>query len=142
MANDLFAKLEARIKAVVDGLGLASGVTVNTGSSADTLEPPYVMCAVEAAPQEVHHNVNVWEVSAKVSVGTNADDETLATHRARVATVFDAFRQDNLASTLSDATEGVGVQFVHSTTLESEQLEREWVDTISFTLIAGPEYVS
>lgn len=140
--NDFFAKLEARLKAVVDAIGLDSSVTVSAGSSAGTLEPPFVICAARETSGEVFLDSSIYEVTAAVVVGTNMDDETLATHRARVAEVFDAFRQSGIAATLSDETEGIYVYQVHSPSFESEQEERELMDVLTFTVVACPKHLA
>lgn len=142
MANDLFGKLEARLKAIVDGLGLDSSVSVNTASTADTVEPPYVVCSARDTGGEVVYNSNVYEVTAAVVVGSNADDTTLAAHRARVATVFDALRQTDIAASITDPTEDIYCYQVKDPSFESERIDREWVDVLAFTAVVCPEHLT
>lgn len=100
--NDLFSKLEAAMKSVVDALGL-DGVTVNTGMDDDELTVPYVVCNADSAGEEVVKDTGLMEVSARVIVASEADAHDMTTHRSRVATVFDAFMDDAIAATLSSA---------------------------------------
>lgn len=101
-SNDLTSKAEAAMKSVVDALAL-TGVTSNTGQDDDTLALPNVICSVEQTGEEVPIGSGNFVLTGRATVNSSADDETLAAHRARVATVFDAFMADNIGATLSAA---------------------------------------
>jgi 3-phosphoglycerate kinase len=102
--NDLTSKAEAARQSVVDALAL-TGVTVNTGQDDDTLALPNVICSVEQGNEEVIGLGN-FRLVARVTVNSSSDDNTLAEHRTRVATVFDAFINDAIHTTLSAAVSG------------------------------------
>jgi len=97
--NDLTCKLEESMKMVVDGLSLA-GVTVNTGVEEETLAVPYVICAADGMQEEIK-STGIYRCGARVIVASSADDTSLTDHRTRVSTVFDAFLDSGIATTLS-----------------------------------------
>lgn len=102
--NDLNSKLEEAMKSVVDDLALAS-VTVNAGATTEDLATPYVVCACSAGGTEAENlkGTGIYVHTATVTVTSSLDDDTMVTHRSRVASVFDAFRDNDIATTLSSA---------------------------------------
>ncbi len=93
-------KVEEALASVVGDLTLdvysgdspATAVTVNTGMDDGSYEIPCVVCSVVAAGDEVVKGAGVYRSPAVVRVVSSAN-VTLAEHRARAATVFDAFQQ-------------------------------------------------
>ena len=131
--NDLLSKVEAALKSVVDSLGL-TGCTVNTGTDDDTLETPYAVCQARNAADNELRDLGVWTVEAAVMVGSSADDVgtdgALIEHRRRVAEVIDAIQSDGIAASLSAAVPDFHCFDCHFSGLESDRVNRRWVDTI------------
>lgn len=98
--SDLLSKVEASAKAVVDDLGV-SGVLCFTGVTDDTLQLPNVVVVAEATGKEVPPRTGNHVVTLRVDVQSQANDSSLDEHRERVATVFDAFADSDLPTTMS-----------------------------------------
>jgi len=103
--NDLESKLEAAMLALVNTLTLTVGadeeaLTKNTGLDDDAFGVPNVICYAEVGSEYVKDSGN-FVCQCRVTVTSHPSDTTLANHRARVATVRDAFMDDGLAATLS-----------------------------------------
>lgn len=101
--SDVLNKTEAAVKAVIDALAV-SGLTTYTKQDDDTQTLPkaIVKCGEfrELHDQGLYGN---FQGAVAVRIVSNADDTTLAAHRARVATILDALSYDNLATTATAA---------------------------------------
>lgn len=141
--NDLNAKVEEAMDSVVTDLAL-SGVTVNTGGTAETLTTPYVICSCLGGGAEAENlkGTGVYVHAATVTVGSSMDDGTLATHRARVASVFDAFRDDAIAATLSSAVSGFHVYDVTFTGATQEEADRKLMNTLEMEIVCCASDIS
>lgn len=101
--NDLQSKIEAAAKVLVDALAL-SGVTVTTGADDDTIALPAVFCmAGDLTEAEGLIGTGIFRGALTIRVKSNANDTSLAAHRERVATVFDAIAIDVLKTSMSAA---------------------------------------
>jgi len=131
--NDLTSKLEAAMKAVVDALAL-SGVTVNTGVEEETLAVPFVICAADGTTEEIK-STGIFRCSARVVVASSADDTSLVDHRARVASVFDAFLDDAISTTLSAQVADFYVYDVSYTGQPSAMENRQLKNTLEMEIV-------
>lgn len=106
--NDLESKVEAAMLAVVNGLTLSGdsdeeALVKNTGLDDEAFGVPNVICSCPSVEDETVRGTGIFRARAAVTVTSNFNDATLTTHRARVATVRDAFMQTDIAATLSAA---------------------------------------
>ena len=132
--NDLLSKAEAACKSVIDGLGL-SGVTVNTGIDDDTLELPYVVCYASGST-EVVVDTGLDRVRMQIILCSDAEATTgLATHRTRVATVTDLFRDEDIIASLTAAEEDFGVIHVHFDNQSSDMMDHKLKHTVELDII-------
>lgn len=97
---DLTSKVEHAAQAVVNTLSLTGTPVVRTGQDDDTLTLPCIICGCENTGEEIPRESGNFIVTLRVSVKSEANDTSLATHRANVATVFDKFREDTINTTL------------------------------------------
>lgn len=101
-------KLEAAMKAVADALTLPlygdeKAIVVNTGQDDDALDLPAIVCeALGGVGEEIVKGTGNFRTRAVVRV-TSSATISIADHRTRAATVFDAFLQDNIKTTLGAA---------------------------------------
>lgn len=87
---------------VTTALALGDTIDVRTGMDDDTLaQGANVVHSVEDTGEEMPMGTGNRICIGRVTVNSNSDDYTLAEHRARYATVADAFWTDNLDVTLS-----------------------------------------
>ena len=118
--SDTASKLEAAMKAVVDALTLLdsadAAVPCFTSLDDDANQTPCVTGRADGSGEEIFHTGNdKFTLSIKVWSRVGGDKgETLAQPRARVAKVFDAFKGDDLAATLT-ATPGIDDFYVEDT---------------------------
>lgn len=118
--SDTASKLEAAMKAVVDALALidSAGASVPCfpGLDDDPNQTPCVTAKADGGGEVIFQTGNdSFNLAIRVYTRTGGDKgETLAQHRARTAKVFDAFKRDDLASTLS-ATAGIDDFYVEDT---------------------------
>jgi len=108
--SDVLSKLEAALASLTSALSLtgtlgtaAVSVAVRTGLDDDESLLPRVTCQAEESTEEAVRDTGNDRIKAWVHVHSHAEDETLATHRARVATVQDAIRMDDIAAQLTAA---------------------------------------
>ena len=131
--NDLTCKLEAALKSVVDGLSL-SGINVNTGVEDETLALPWIVCASDAGQEEIH-GTGIFRCTAKVTIASSADDDTLVTHRDRVATVFDAFLDGDISTTLGATAADFYVYDVLYTGQPASMENRQMRNTLEMEIV-------
>jgi len=135
--NDLNSKLEEAMKSLVDALALAD-VTVNTGATKSDLATPYVICSAPGGGQEEENlkGTGIYRHDAEVIVASQLDDVTdMATHRARVASVFDTFRDSAITTSLSDAVDDFHVYDVDFMDSPMEEEERKVTNTLSMEIV-------
>jgi hypothetical protein len=135
--NDLNHKLEEAMKSLVDALAL-DGVTVNTGATQSEMEAPYVLCSAPgggSTPENLK-DTGIYVHEATVIVSSSLDDVAdMATHRARVASVFDTFRDDAIATSLSDAVSDFHVYDVDFISSDMEEEERKVTNTLGMEIV-------
>lgn len=135
-------KLEEAMKTVVESVTLAvtsaeaaidrTTVAVLTGMDDDDIELPFVACAVVGAGEEIVIGTGIVRSTVRVSVHSSAQEVTLAEQRARAAAVFDAFFQDAIRTTLSDAVDDFHVWDVKFNSPEPTRRDSTGEDTFKF----------
>ena len=87
-----------------------AGVNFYKGDTAETAALPkaIVLCESAGPPQDFPQGFGNYDCSVKITLFTSADDETLATHRARVAAI-DGAMQDVTALKAVFVSEGDGL---------------------------------
>lgn len=111
--NDLLSKLEAAEKTIIDALALTGtrgstadvALTVNTGLDDDEQLAPRAICQAEDTTEEAVRDSGIFRIKSRIRIYSHSSDESLAVHRARVGAIADAFQNDTIAQTLSDAIE-------------------------------------
>lgn len=131
--NDITCKVEAALKSVVDSVGL-SGVTVNTGVEEEALALPYVICAADGAQEEIL-GTGIFRCTGRVTVASSADDSDLATHRSNVSSVFDAFLDSAIATTLSAAVDDFYVYSVMPGGMPSATENRQLRNSLEMEIV-------
>jgi hypothetical protein len=133
---DYLSKTEEALASVVTGLSLtgtrggdAVDVATLTGLDDDAATIPAVVCIAQSAPSEIVLHTGNREVPFSIEIRTNLNDETLAVHRARVATVADSIYRDDIAATLSAAVSEYYVFDVRSDGGLTEEINGETVTT-------------
>ena len=108
--NDVDGKVEAVLEnllttqAATTGSNIAS-VAIHTGLSTDDVTEDLIFGLVESAEESPSGTGN-WICSTTVAVYTQAETNTLATHRARIAEVRDVMMNDGIKTDInSDSTE-------------------------------------
>lgn len=109
--NDLLSKLEAALKVPLDALALtgtrgtnsAAAVSILTGLDDDAAALPRVVAYAQDSPEETVRDSGIFAVRVQLHIFSHSADETLAVHRARVATVIDAVMTTDRADVLSAA---------------------------------------
>lgn len=135
MASDLNNKLEEALKSVVDGLGLAATVTVNTGADLDELALPYVVCAASGGGQQEIIGSGLFRIGCSVLVASSADDDTLADHRSLVDSVFGGLRTSTAEIDLSDAVSDFHVVYVEFTGSTAEEADRKLMNKLEMDVV-------
>ncbi len=105
-------KIEEAFAEVVGGLSLdiysgdspGESVTINTGQDSDDLELPSVVCAVQSGSEEFIRDTGNYQSTVLVRVSSSGT-VTRGEHRARAATVFDAFMASDIKTTLNAAVD-------------------------------------
>ena len=110
--NDVDGKLEAVLEnllttqAATTGSNIAN-VPLNTGLSTADVTEDLIFALVESAEESPSGTGN-WLCSTTVAIYSQAETNTLATHRGRVAEVRDLFMNTNLVTNINaDSTETV-----------------------------------
>jgi hypothetical protein len=131
--SDITCKLEAALKVVADSVGL-SGVTVNTGVEEEGLALPYIICAADGSQEEIL-GTGIFRCTGRVTVASSADDSTLASHRANVSAVFDAFMDSDIAATLSTAVDDFYVYKVMPGAMPSTTENRQLKNSLEMEIV-------
>jgi len=116
--------------------GLTS-VTFLTGDSAatQTLPKAVVLCESARAPGDLPEGLGNYACSVRITLFSNADDTTLADHRARCAALAGNMR--DLAS-IQAAFVATGDATCYDVTMTSEDEgvdERSWATSFSFDIL-------
>lgn len=137
--SDLTSKAEAALMSVTTGLSLGATIDVRTGMDDDVLEKgANVVHSVEDTGEEVPMDTGNFICVGRVTVNSNANDYTLAQHRTRVATVFDAFMDDALAATLSAAVTGFYCLAIYGRQKGKIVKEQAFCDWLELRFLACP----
>ncbi len=135
--SDLTSKAEEALMSVTTALALGSTIDVRTGMDDDTLENgANVIHSVEDTGEEEVLGLGYFICVGRVTVNSNSDDYTLAEHRARVATVFDAFMDDALEATLSAAVANFYVLAIRSRQKGKIQKDKAHCDFLEIRFLA------
>lgn len=108
--NDLLSKLESALASALSGLtlagtrgGAAVTVPITTGLDDESATKPRVTVSAQETEDEIFQGIGTFRVPAAIHIHSHSGEETLATHRARVATVADAVMASDIAATLAAA---------------------------------------
>lgn len=129
-------KLEHAAQAVVEALAY-SGLFALTGSDDGEKKVPNAQCSVLSSQEEPAFSGN-YRSTLEIRVASRAVESGLAAHRAIVATVFDAFHDDDLATTLSDAIEDFHVIGIGERRLSKENTDTQYVDILELDVYSCP----
>ncbi len=104
--NDVDGKLEAVLKNLLTTQAATTGsyiktVDIHTGLSKEDVTEDLIFGMVESAEESPAGTGN-WMCSTTVAIYTQAETNTLATHRARVAEVRDVFMSDCIVDSITD----------------------------------------
>ena len=114
-----------------------AGVNFYKGDTAETAALPKasVLCESAGPPQDFPQGFGNYDCSVKITLFTSADDETLATHRARVAAI-DGAMQDVTALKAVFVSEGDGLCYDVTPRQELEGTnERSWASQLPFSVL-------
>lgn len=135
--NDVDGKLEAVIEillttqAATTGSNIAS-TTIHTSLSTSDVTEDLIFALVESA-SETPSGTGNWLCSTTVAIYTQAETNTLATHRARVAEVRDVFMSDCIvASITDDSTETLTCLAVQNYSFAQRVEDGYFIGEISF----------
>jgi hypothetical protein len=130
--------VEANLAAYLSAQSGLSGVQILTGDSAvtQTLPKAVVLCDSASTPGDLPEGLGNYSCSVRITLFSNADDTTLATHRSRCAA---------LAGNMADL-ESIQAVFVadadalcYDVTVRSEDEgidERSWATSFAFDVLA------
>jgi len=122
--QDLPQKLEEAVKVIIDAE--ATGVTCYTGITAEEKTTPRITVTGQGG-QETPQASGNFTVPLSIEVRSNANDKTLAEHRALCTTVLGVMSEDDIATQMSAATSGFHA-FGFSNRNFSERVdEKSWV---------------
>ena len=112
-------------------------VTFLTGDSAatQTLPKAVVLCEAARAPSDLPEGEGNFSCSVRITLFSNADDTTLAVHRARCAALSDCMRSVGL---IQDAFDVTGDALCYDVTYRSEDEgidERSWATSFAFDIL-------
>ena len=113
-------------------------VTMLTGDNAatQTLPKAIVLCEAARAPSDLPEGEGNFSCSVRITLFSNADDTTLADHRARCAALSGNMR--DLVSIKAAFTAGADAS-CYDVTMQSEDEgvdERSWATAFTFDLLA------
>ena len=113
-------------------------VTMLTGDNAatQTLPKAIVLCEAARAPSDLPEGEGNFSCSVRITLFSNADDTTLADHRARCAALSGNMR--DLVSIKAAFTAGADAS-CYDVTMQSEDEgvdERSWATSFTFDLLA------
>lgn len=116
--------------------GLTS-VTILTGDSAatQTLPKAVVLCDSARAPGDLPEGLGNYACSVRITLFSNADDTTLADHRARCAALAGNMRD---LTAIQAAFVATGDATCYDVTMTSEDEgvdERSWATSFSFDIL-------
>jgi hypothetical protein len=138
--NDVDGKVEAVLEnllttqAATTGSNIAS-VAIHTGLSTDDVTEDLIFGLVESAEESPSGTGN-WICSTTVAVYTQAETNTLATHRARVAEVRDVMMNDGIKTDInSDSTETLTCIAVQNFAFSQRVEDGYFIGEISFDVV-------
>lgn len=114
-----------------------SGVQILTGDSNATQVQPkaVVLCDSASSPADLPEGLGNFSCSVRVTIFSNADDTTLAQHRARCASIYG--NMNDLAS-IQAAFVATGDATAYDVTFRSEDegvVERSWATSFSYDVL-------
>ena len=135
--NDVDGKLEAVLENLLAAQADTTGsnivsVPIHTGLSTADVTEDLIFALVESA-EETPAGTGNWLCSTMVAVYTQAETNTLAAHRARVAEVRDVFMSDcTVASITDDSTETLTCLAVQNYSFAQRVEDGYFIGEISF----------
>lgn len=129
--------LEAVISTYLSTQTGLTAVTFLTGDSAvtQTLPKAVVLCDSAAAPADLPEGLGNYSCSVRITLFSNADDTTLADHRARCAALAGNMRD---LSAIKAAFSASGDANCYDVSVRSEDEgidERSWATAFSFDIL-------
>jgi hypothetical protein len=137
MANSIRHVVEQTLAIYLSTQSGLAGVQILTGDSAvtQTLPKAVVLCDSARAPGDLPEGLCNYECSVRVTLFSNADDTTLATHRERCAALSDCMKSLDL---IQDAFAAGGAALCYDVTYRSEDEgidERSWATSFAFDIL-------
>lgn len=116
------------------GLSMVIFVTGDSNNTA-TLPKGIVLCESARAPADLPEGAGNYSCSVRITLFSNADDTTLADHRARCALVVGNMRD---VTAIQDKFTYVGDASCYDVTMQSEDEgvdERSWATAFTFDVL-------
>jgi hypothetical protein len=130
------------VEGVLDGIltaetGLA-GVSIYTGDSNElnVLPKAVVICDSARAPNGLPEGLGNYACSVRITLLSNADDTTLADHRARCAGLAGAMQNLSAIKAAFTATGDATCYDVSPVSEDEGVAERSWVTTFNYDVLA------
>lgn len=129
--------VEANLKTYLSAQSELAGVAIYTGDSLDDNVLPKIiaLCDSARAPGDLPEGLGNYMCTCRMTVFSNADDTTLADHRARCA-VVDGIMSDVTSLKAVFAASGDAVLYDITLGSEDEGVEtRSWATSFTFNLL-------
>lgn len=129
--------VEATLATYLSAQSGLAGVAMLTGDSAvtQTLPKAVVLCDSATSPSDLPEGLGNFSCSVRITLFSNADDTTLATHRARCASLSGSMQ--DLVS-IQAAFVATGDATCYDVTVRSEDEgidERSWATSFAFDVL-------
>lgn len=129
--------VEGTLASYLSAQTVLSGITFLTGDSSatQTLPKAVVLCDSARAPGDLPEGLGNYACSVRITVFSNADDTTLADHRARCAALAGNMRD---LTSIKAAFVATGDATCYDVTIGSEDEgvdERSWATAYGFDLL-------
>lgn len=129
--------VEATLATYLSAQAGLAGVAMLTGDSAvtQTLPKAVVLCDSASAPSDLPEGLGNYSCSVRITLFSNADDTTLATHRERCAALAGNMR-DLTAMQAAFVASGDATCYDVSVRSEDEGIdERSWATSFAFDVL-------
>lgn len=129
--------VEATLATYLSAQAGLAGVAMLTGDSAvtQTLPKAVVLCDSASAPSDLPEGLGNYSCSVRITLFSNADDTTLATHRERCAALAGNMR-DLTAIQAAFVASGDATCYDVSVRSEDEGIdERSWATSFAFDVL-------
>lgn len=129
--------VEATLATYLSAQSGLAGVAMLTGDSAvtQTLPKAVVLCDSASSPGDLPEGLGNFSCSVRITLFSNADDTTLATHRARCASLSGSMQD---LESIQAAFVATGDATCYDVTVRSEDEgidERSWATSFAFDVL-------